>query len=164
MHIFYSFIFQVLSQAAGLDWNKKKTSNSNEEAGKTNDWKQKFWLLKSKHSCQTRGCKTVGDWLLWFVKMLKKLRVQQSRWNISGSKTKTKWWRLWFNVYKTKQKFQNFFSSEVEKIVKFWVQWSSKIQKQNITFWSKNPLAARAQSVDSGRFVRTRGKGFHPKG
>lgn len=33
MHIFYSFIFQVLSQAAGLDWNKK-TSNSNDEAGK----------------------------------------------------------------------------------------------------------------------------------
>lgn len=33
MHIFYSFIF-VLSQAAGLDWNKKKQCNSNDEAGK----------------------------------------------------------------------------------------------------------------------------------
>lgn len=159
MHIFYSFIF-VLSQAAGLDWNKKK-SNSNDEAGKQTIGK-KIWILKSKQ-LSNEGLQN-GWWLTTWIcqNAKKKLRVQQSSWNISGSKNK-----MVASLIQClqNQKFQNFFSSEVEKIVKFWMQWSSKIQKQNITFWStRGPLAARAQSVDSSRFVKTIGKGFHPKG
>lgn len=105
----------------------------------------------------------VGDWLLGFVKMLKKIKGSAIK--LKYFWVKNKMVASLIQCLQNQKQFQNFFSSEVEKIVKFWVQWSSKIQKQNRTFWStRGPLAARAQSVDSGRFVRTRGKGFHPKG
>lgn len=84
MHIFYSFIF-VLSQAAGLDWNKKK-SNSNDEVGKQTIG-NKFWLLKSKQ-LSNEGLQN-GWWLSSLsCQNAKKVRVQQSSWNISGSKNK----------------------------------------------------------------------------
>lgn len=68
-----------------------------------------------------------------------------------------------FTKPKTVSKFLLFRGGKDCKILSTMAKQNSKT-KHNILIYTRGPLAARAQSVDSGRFVRTIGKGFHPKG